>query len=244
MGRCHICTCMHTAQHFSSRRASFRRGRRVWGSSHRSQIKCAISDSSSKSPTQLRQDTHSCVSSSETDIFSSLNPKSSWAKYLAFMGQKKKKKERPYASQALLKLLWNNLSTVSDHYVKAFDVSFTKWSLCPTILLSYGAETQEQWHTLKWGVTCYSIRIGSIAKLSLNILWRTYYLCTVKGKRILSLSQLCLLLTLIFPWTKLVMSSFESNTDKVFITLCSSHSQCSVISSLLDPIEKESIILN
>lgn len=71
--------------------------------------------------------------------------------------------------------------------------------------------------------------------LSLDILQRTYYSCTVRGKKALSLSQLRLLLTLIFPWTKLVMSSFESNTDKVFITLCSNHSQCSVISSLLDP---------
>lgn len=63
-------------------------------------------------------------------------------------------------------------------------------------------------------------------------------LAYIKEKKLLSLFQLCLLLTLIFPWTKLVMSSFESNTDKVFITLCSNHSQCSVISSLLDPIEK------
>lgn len=80
--------------------------------------------------------------------------------------------------------------------------------------------------------------------LSLNILKKMYYLRTSKKKKLLSLFQLCLLLTLIFPWTKLVMSSFESNTDKVFITLCSNHSQCSVISSLLDPIEKESITLN
>lgn len=54
---------------------------------------------------------------------------------------------------------------------------------------------------------------------------------------------MCLLLTLIFPWTKLVISSSESNTDKVFITFCSNQSQCSVISSLLDPDWKRMLVL-